>query len=70
MEDRDCCCYKYCMRKNITKTGQDLFISQPAVTARIQKIEDEFGIKTSTGGNKGVHFTPKGNIRLNLPVKR
>lgn len=47
-------------KKNITKTGQTLFISQPTLTARIQKIEDELGIKIIYRGNKGVHFTPQG----------
>ena len=61
MEDRDWLLLQVLHeKKNITKTGQDLFISQPAVTARIQKIEDEFGIKIVYRGNKGVHFTPQG----------
>ena len=47
-------------QKNITKTGQILFISQPTMTARLQKIEEEFGVKIVYRGNKGVHFTPQG----------
>lgn len=61
MEDRDWLLLQVLYeKKNITKTGQDLFISQPTVTARIQKIEDEFSIKIVYRGNKGVHFTPQG----------
>lgn len=61
MEDRDWLILKVLYeKKNITKTGQNLFISQPTVTGRIQKIEEEFGVKIVYRGNKGVNFTPQG----------
>lgn len=47
-------------QKNITKTAQSLFISQPALTARLQQIEKEFGIKIVHRTSRGVHFTPQG----------
>jgi DNA-binding transcriptional LysR family regulator len=47
-------------QKNITKTAQALFLSQPALTARLQQIEKEFGIKIVHRTHKGVHFTPQG----------
>ena len=31
-------------QKNITKTAQALFMSQPALTSRLQHIEKEYGI--------------------------
>lgn len=47
-------------QKNITKTAHALYISQPALTARLRQIEDEFGIRIVDRGSKGVHFTPQG----------
>lgn len=47
-------------QKNITKTAQSLFISQPALTARLRHIEGYFGVKIVYRTSKGVHFTPQG----------
>lgn len=47
-------------QKNITKAAQTLFISQPALTARLQQIEKEFGVKIVHRTSKGIHFTPQG----------
>lgn len=49
--------YKY---KNITKTANVLFISQPALTARIKQIEQNLGVQLINRSNKGVSFTPYG----------
>ncbi|WP_378952618.1 LysR family transcriptional regulator [Pelosinus sp. sgz500959] len=46
--------------KNITKTANSLFISQPVLTVRLRQIEEEFGVKIVHRGNKGVFFTPEG----------
>nr|WP_253299187.1 LysR family transcriptional regulator [Paenibacillus barcinonensis] len=46
--------------RNITKTAQILFMSQPALTARIQQIEKEFEITIVQRGRRGVDFTPHG----------
>ncbi|MFD0681147.1 MULTISPECIES: LysR family transcriptional regulator [unclassified Paenibacillus] len=46
--------------KNITKTAENLYISQPALTKRIQQIESEFGVQLVQRGRRGVHFTPEG----------
>lgn len=46
--------------KNITKTAERLYISQPALTYRLQQIEKEFGTKIVTRGKKGVEFTSQG----------
>lgn len=48
-------------QKNITKTAQALFMSQPALTARLQHIEKDFGIKIVLRTSKGVQFTPQGD---------
>jgi len=61
MEDRDwLILHSLYQHKNITKTAQALFISQPALTARLRQIEDEFGAKIVSRSTKGVHFTPQG----------
>nr|WP_309098898.1 LysR family transcriptional regulator [Fredinandcohnia onubensis] len=46
--------------KNITKTAQILYLSQPALTNRIQQIEKEFSTKIINRGRRGVNFTPQG----------
>ncbi len=47
-------------KRNITKTGQALFISQPALTTRLHQIEEELGAKLLYRSGKGIHFTPQG----------
>ncbi|WP_346356078.1 LysR family transcriptional regulator [Azotosporobacter soli] len=47
-------------KKNITKTAQTLFISQPALTARLRQIEKEFAVQIVHRTSKGVKFTPQG----------
>ncbi len=47
-------------KKNITKTGQALFLSQPALTTRLRQIEDELGAKLIYRSGKGIHFTSQG----------
>ncbi|SFL36317.1 LysR family transcriptional regulator [Pelosinus propionicus] len=62
MEDRDWLIIKVLHeQKNITKTAQVLFISQPALTARIRQIEQEFDVKMVYRGSRGIHFTPEGD---------
>lgn len=61
MEDRDWRILQVLYeQKNITKTAQALFISQPALTARLRYIEEYFGVKIVYRTSKGVHFTPQG----------
>ncbi len=61
MEERDWLILQYLFeQKSITKTAQALFISQPALTARLRYIEGYFGIKIVHRTSKGVHFTPQG----------
>ncbi|SIR50393.1 DNA-binding transcriptional regulator, LysR family [Peribacillus simplex] len=47
-------------QKNITKTAQILFVSQPALTNRLKQIEEELGVKMFNRGRRGIHFTPHG----------
>jgi DNA-binding transcriptional LysR family regulator len=46
--------------KNITKTADLVFMTQPTLTKRIQQIEEELGIALVTRSSKGVVFTPEG----------
>ncbi|WP_313525849.1 LysR family transcriptional regulator [Anaerotignum sp.] len=49
--------YKY---KNFTKAAEALFVSQPAISAAIRKLEEEFEIKLIIRTPKKVLFTPEG----------
>lgn len=46
--------------KNITKTAELLFMTQPTLTRRLQQIESELGSVLILRTNKGVTFTPEG----------
>ncbi|MFC3039487.1 LysR family transcriptional regulator [Virgibacillus xinjiangensis] len=46
--------------ENITKASQLLFVSQPTVTSRIQKLEEHYGVKLILRKQKGITFTPEG----------
>lgn len=46
--------------KNITKAAERLFITQPALTYRLQAIEQEFDVKIVNRGKKGIDFTLEG----------
>lgn len=48
--------------KNITKTADLLFITQPTLTRRLQQIEAELGTTLILRTNKGVSFTPEGTL--------
>lgn len=63
MEERDWHIIKHLYEnKNITKTARVMYLSQPALTARIKHIEDRLNTKIITRGNKGISFTPKGEF--------
>ncbi|WP_232699972.1 LysR family transcriptional regulator [Brevibacillus daliensis] len=46
--------------KNITKAAQQLFMSQPAITYRLQQIEKDFNTQLVSRTKKGVEFTAQG----------
>ncbi|MGG1573915.1 LysR family transcriptional regulator [Fictibacillus sp. NRS-1165] len=61
MDERDWLILKVLYeKKNITKTALQLYISQPALTKRIQHIEKEFRLVIIERGKRGVQFTPQG----------
>lgn len=49
--------YKY---KNFTKAAEALFVSQPAISTAIRKLEDEFNVKLIVRTPKKVIFTSEG----------
>lgn len=65
MDEMDCRVLTELRRSgNITKTAQKLFITQPSITKRIQKIEEELGCELLLRSKKGVVFTPAGEAIL------
>jgi DNA-binding transcriptional LysR family regulator len=45
---------------SLTKASQSLYVSQPALTRRVQQIENEFNTAILVRTSKGVTFTPQG----------
>ena len=52
------------VEKSLTKTAQRLYISQPALSYRLKKLEDEFGAVLLNRSPSGVTFTPDGEHLL------
>ena len=46
--------------KNMTYAAKALFMSQPALTKRLQLIEDYFQCQVAVRTNRGISFTPQG----------
>lgn len=46
--------------KNITKSAENLFMTQPALTKRLQAIEEDLGCVLVIRNRRGVSFTPEG----------
>lgn len=61
-----CTLYK---SKNITQAAQSLFISQPALTKRLQQIEKELDTVIVYRNVKGVQFTPEGEYIVQYSQK-
>jgi DNA-binding transcriptional LysR family regulator len=47
--------------KNLTQTAEQFFMSQPALTQRLQKIESELGVTLAVRSKKGITFTAEGD---------
>ena len=52
--------------KNLTKAAEALYISQPAISSSIKKLEEELGGQLFTRKNKGVELTTGGQEIYNL----
>lgn len=46
--------------RNLTKSAERLFISQPALTYRLRRLEEEFGVRILNRYQNGVSFTIQG----------
>ncbi len=65
MDDKDWVALKtIAEEKNITKAAERLFISQSALTYRLQNMEKEFKAKLFSRHAKGVQLTPQGEKLL------
>jgi DNA-binding transcriptional LysR family regulator len=54
---------------NITKTANELYLTQPTLTKRLKSIEDELGVKLVERNTKGVTFTTQGEFLAEQSVK-
>lgn len=54
--------------KNITKTSENLFLSQPTVSHRLKALEDELNTKliVRKKGHKTIELTPKGEEFISI----
>lgn len=55
--------------RNLTKASKILFLTQPALTARLQNIETELGCMIAARSNKGLVFTPEGELLAQNAVR-
>lgn len=47
---------------NISKAAKELYISQPAISKSIQKLEENIGVKLFDRSSRGVTLTPEGEL--------
>ena len=47
---------------NISRAAKDLYISQPAISKAISKLEDSLKVSLFTRSSRGVHLTPEGEL--------
>ena len=54
--------YEVAKAGNISKAAKELYISQPAISKAISKLEDSLNVTLFTRSSRGVHMTPEGEI--------
>jgi DNA-binding transcriptional LysR family regulator len=65
MDDKDWLILKTIHEEqSLTKAAERLFISQPALSYRLQNLEKDFGVKFMNRHANGVYFTPQGEYLL------
>ena len=63
MDEKDWLILKVLSEKlSITQAAQALFMSQPALSSRINQMESRFRTRIVIRSKKGVEFTPQGDI--------
>ncbi|MFC4025224.1 LysR family transcriptional regulator [Oceanobacillus longus] len=55
--------------RNITKTAEKLFVSQPSLTYKIKSIEEELDTKILVRSKKGIKFTAEGDYLIQYAEK-
>ena len=53
-----------CRCGSINKAAQKLFLSQSGISTAVRELENELGIRVLARSNRGVEFTPEGNVDL------
>ena len=61
--------YYVAKNKNLSKAANDLFISQPAVSQALKKLEEELGIKLFYRTKTGMNLTEDGEVLFNYLKK-
>jgi len=56
-------------KKSLAKAAAELYLSQPAVTYRIKRIESEFNVELFIRSNRGIVFTSAGERLLSYAGK-
>ena len=51
---------------NISKAAKELFISQPAISKAISKLEESLGLPLFTRNSRGVQLTVEGQVLFSL----
>ncbi len=54
--------YEVAKAGNISKAAKELYISQPAISKAISKLEDSLNVILFTRSSRGVHLTPEGEL--------
>ncbi|RGY95704.1 LysR family transcriptional regulator [Clostridium sp. AM58-1XD] len=54
--------YEVAKAGNISKAAKELYISQPAISKAIGKLEDNLGVSLFTRNSRGVHLTEEGEL--------
>ncbi len=54
--------YEVAKTGNISRAAKELYISQPAISKAISKLEDSLKVSLFTRSSRGVHLTPEGEL--------
>lgn len=58
-----------CKEKSLTRAAERMYMTQPALTYRLQQLEKRFGVPLIVKHGKGVRFTPEGEYLANYAGK-
>ncbi|MFD0693155.1 LysR family transcriptional regulator [Paenibacillus sp. GCM10027628] len=70
MNEKDCMMLLYLAEEqSLTKAAERLYITQPALTYRLQQMEKEYGVPIIVKTAKGTRLTPEGNYLVAFAKK-